>query len=82
MSKEEPDLIYDPTEVDETGSPIVDALNLFARTFPHLHDPAETEAFMKRVEGLPDAAERIERFMQEIITRYETWARENGVEWS
>jgi broad specificity phosphatase PhoE len=82
MSKQESDLFYDPTEDDETGSPIVEALNRFARTFPQLHDPAETEAFMKSVEGLPDAAERVERFMQEIIARYETWARENGVEWS
>jgi hypothetical protein len=81
MSANEPVPQYDPSEDVGTGSPLVDALNRFASEFPVLHDPAEVQAFMKSVEGLPDMGERVEQFMQEIIARYEKWAKDNGVEW-
>lgn len=80
MSQDEPMIEYVPPDDEETGSPLVDALNRFAKTFPILHDPAEVEAFMKSIEGLPDASERYERFVREIAARYEKWAEENGIE--
>lgn len=80
MSPNDPIPEYDPTEDGEAGHPLVDALNRFAKTVPALHDPAEVEAFMKSIEGLPDAAERYEKFVQEIAARYEKWAEENGSE--
>lgn len=80
MAEEEPMIEYSPADDERSGSPLVDALNKFARTFPELHSPAEVAAFMKSIEGLPDAPERYERFVQEIAARYEKWARENGQE--
>lgn len=80
MADDEPVIEYFPPEDEESGSPLVDALNRFAREFPALHTPAEVEAFMKSIEGLPDAAERYEQFVREITARYQTWAEENGSE--
>jgi hypothetical protein len=57
MSANEQNAQYDPTEDAGTGSPLVDAMNTFAAAMPTLHDPAEVQAFLKSVEGLPDAAE-------------------------
>ena len=71
-------VIYIPPDDEETGSPLVDAMNQFFRDVPTLHDPAEVQSFLKSVDGLPDAADRIEKFMQEIIARYEKWIRENA----
>lgn len=80
MTEHEPLAEYFPPDDEETGSPLADALNRFTKTFPTLHDPAEVEAFMKSIEGLPDASERHERFVREIAARYEKWAEENGIE--
>jgi hypothetical protein len=80
MSANEPVPEYHPGNDGDTGSPVVDALNRFASEFPVLHDPAEVQAFMKSVEGLPDIGERVERYLQEIIARYEKWAKDHGVE--
>ena len=80
MAEDEPVVEFFPPDDEATGSPLVDALNRFAKTFPTLHDPAEVEAFTKSIEGLPDAAERYERFVKEIAARYEKWANESGIE--
>ncbi len=77
MSDDEPVTEYVPPDDEETGSPLVDAMNKFFRDVPTLHDPAEVQAFLKSVDGLPDEADRIEKFMQEIAARYEQWIREN-----
>jgi hypothetical protein len=73
---------YVPQEDDDSGSPLVDALNNFFRGVPALHDPAEVQAFIKNVEGLPDADAQIEKFILGIAARYEKWHRENGSEQS
>lgn len=78
MAHDEPVIEYVPPDDEESGSPLVDALNRLAKTFPVLCDPAEVEAFTKSIEGLPDAAERYEQFVREIAARYEKWAEENG----
>jgi hypothetical protein len=78
MSADEPIPEYDPSEDGGTGSPLADAMNSFFGAFPVLHDPAEVQAFMKSVEGLPDAPERIEQFIQVIAARYEKWAKDHG----
>lgn len=80
MADDKPIVKYFPPDDEESGSPSVDALNRVAKEIPRLHDPAEVEAFMKSVEGLPDASERFEQFIQEIAARYEKWAAEHGVE--
>ena len=77
MSDDEPISEYVPPDDEETGSPLVDAMNKFFRDVPTLHDPAEVQAFLRSVDGLPDAADRIEAFMQEITAQYEKWIREN-----
>jgi hypothetical protein len=69
---------YFPPEDEDSGSPLVDALNDFFRGVPTLHDPAEVQAFITSVDGLPDAADRIEKFIMGIAARYEEWHRENG----
>lgn len=80
MAENESVVEYIPPDDEETGSPLVDGLNRPAKTVPVLHHPEEVEAFMKSIEGLPDATERYERFVQEIAARYETWAKQNGSE--
>jgi hypothetical protein len=80
MANDEPLIKYFPPDDEESSSPLADALNRVAKEIPRLHDPAEVEAFMKSVEGLPDAPERYEQFVQEIAARYEKWAADNGVE--
>lgn len=80
MADDKPVTEYFPPDDEESGSPLVDALNRRAKEMPILHDPAEVEAFMKSIEGLPDASERYERFVREIAARYEKWAVDNGVE--
>lgn len=78
MSQDEPEVVHVLPE-EETGNPALDALNAIARKLPTLHDPAEVAAFMESIKGLPDAGERYERFIQEIVARYTTWAKENGI---
>jgi hypothetical protein len=77
MAEDNEPVMYIPPEDEETGSPLVDAMNKLFRGVPTLHDPAEVQAFLKSVDGLPDAADRVEKFMQEIAARYEKWIREN-----
>ena len=77
MVEDNEPVMYMPPDDEETGSPLVDAMNKFFRDVPTLHDPAEVQAFLKSVDGLPTAADRIEKFMQEIAARYEKWIREN-----
>ena len=77
MVEDNEPVMYIPPDDEETGSPLVDAMNKFFRDVPTLHDPAEVQAFLKSVDGLPDEADRIEKFMQEIAARYEQWIREN-----
>lgn len=78
MDKENHIRKYVPQEDDDSGSPLVAALNNYFRGVPTLHDPAEVQAFIKNVEGLPDADAQIEKFMLGIAARYEKWHRENG----
>lgn len=78
MEADDPVPEYDPSDDGGTGSPLVDAMNRIAEAFPTLHDPGEVQAFMKSVEGLPDAPQRIEQFIQEITARYEKWATDHG----
>jgi hypothetical protein len=82
MNQDDPVPRYLPPEDESSGSPIVDALNNFFRGVPALHDPAEVQAFIKSVEGLPDADTQIDKFMLGIAARYEKWHRENGSEQS
>lgn len=77
MAKDNDPVTYHPPDDEETGSPLVDAMNKSFKDAPALHDPAEVQAFLKSVDGLPDAAGRIEKFMQAIAARYEKWIREN-----
>ncbi len=78
MVEDNEPVIYIPPDDEETGSPLVDAMNRFFRDVPTLHDPADVQLFLESVDGLPDAADRIEKFMQEITARYEKWTRENA----
>jgi hypothetical protein len=80
MADDTPVAEYFPPDDEDSGSPLVNALNRWAKEMPALHDAAEVQAFMKSIEGLPDAAERYERFVQEITARYEKWAAEHGIE--
>jgi len=73
---------YVPQEDEDSGSPLVDALNNYSRDVPTLHDPAEVQAFIKSVESLPAADAQIEKFIMGIAARYEKWHRENGSEQS
>jgi hypothetical protein len=78
MGPDESVVEYFPPEDEGSGSPLVDALNDFFKGVPTLHDPAEVQAFIKSVDGLPDADARIENFMLGIAARYEKWLSENG----